>query len=117
MNIIFLLHVVLFVSAVLVPFTNAEDLLELYSLVVPFLFFHWATNDDTCALTQLEMYATGKEKSQTFFGRLVGPVYSMSDGDADRAVKGLFFFLWLMVQFRLDRVPGLNKIRALLYRR
>lgn len=117
MNIIFFIHTVLFISAILVPFTNHEDLLGLYSLVVPLLFFHWAMNDDTCALTQMEMYATGKEKTQTFFGRLVGPVYTMSDGDADRTVKGLLFFLWFMVQIRLDRVPGLNKIRTLMYRR
>jgi hypothetical protein len=113
MNIIFFIHVFLFVSALLVPFMNNEPALELYSLVVPFLFFHWAVNDDTCALTQLEMYATGNEKEQTFFGRLVGPVYTMSDGDADKIVKGLLFILWLMVQCRLDRVPGLNKIRTL----
>lgn len=117
MNIIFFSHVLLFTTAILLPFTNNEEFLELYSLVIPFLFLHWAMNDDTCALTQLEMYATGKEKTQTFFGRLVGPVYNMSDGDADRAVKSIFFFLWLMVQFRLDRVPGVNKIRALMYRR
>jgi hypothetical protein len=113
MNIIFFIHVLLFVGALVIPFVNNKDLLEFYSLVIPFLMFHWVMNDDTCALTQMEMYMTGKEKEQTFFGRLVGPLYSMSDSDADKCVKGILFTLWLVVQFRLNRVPGINKIREL----
>lgn len=113
MNIIFFIHVLVFIAAIVIPFMNNKDLLELYSMVIPFLLFHWVMNDDTCALTQLEMYVTGTEKEHTFFGRLVGPVYNMSDGDADKAVKSILFMLWLMVQFRLNRVPGINKIHTL----
>lgn len=100
-------------AAIIVPFMKNKDLLEFYSLVIPFLMFHWVMNDDTCALTQLEMYATGNEKEGTFFGRLVGPVYRMSDSDADKFVKSLLFILWFIVQFRLNRIPGINKIHLL----
>lgn len=75
--------------------------------------FHWVMNDDTCALTQIEMYVTGKEKEGTFFGRLVSPVYKLSDSDADKLVKCILFFLWIVVQFRLGRIPGIDKIRKL----
>jgi hypothetical protein len=61
----------------------------------------------------MEMYVTGNEKEGTFFGRLISPVYNLSDSDADRFVKGLLFLLWTLVQFRLDRIPGLDKIRRL----
>ena len=113
MNIIFFLHVILFVMAVVIPFTNNTDVLEFYSLVIPFIMFHWVMNDDTCALTQMEMYVTGKEKEGTFFGRLISPVYSLSDSEADKFVKCLLFFLWMVVQFRLKRIPGVNKIHLL----
>lgn len=113
MNIIFVLHTILFLASVIIPFTNNKDVLEFYSLVIPFIMFHWVMNDDTCALTQMEMYVTGNEKEGTFFGRLIGPVYTLSDSDADRFVKGLLFFLWLVVQFRLNRIPGINKIHLL----
>lgn len=113
MNIIFILHTLLFLAAVIVPFLKNKDLLEFYSLAIPFLMFHWVMNDDTCALTHLEMYVTGKEKEGTFFGRLISPVYNLSDSDADRFVKCLLFLLWFMVQFRLNRIPGINKIHLL----
>ena len=38
-----------------VPFMKNKQNLEFYSLLVPFIFFHWSVNDDTCALTQMEM--------------------------------------------------------------
>jgi|SaaInl5LU_22_DNA_1037371.scaffolds.fasta_scaffold15677_2 hypothetical protein len=116
MNIIFSIHVALFITAILVPFMNNEKFLEIYSILIPLLFFHWGVNDDTCALTQLEMYTTGKEKTQTFFGRLVEPIYKIDDTRAGKVTKTLLFSLWLMVQYRLERIPGLNKIHGVLYR-
>jgi len=103
----------LFFTALIIPFINNNELLELYSLIIPFLFFHWATNDDTCVLTQLEMYSTGKEKEQTFFGRLLKPIYIMDDDDASKSSKAILFMLWFFVQVKLKRIPGLNKIRGL----
>ena len=95
---------------------NNEKLLELYSIVIPLLFFHWSVNDDTCALTQLEMYTTGKEKTQTFFGRIMAPIYTIDDTQSGKVIKTLLFSMWLMVQYRLERIPSLNKIREVLYR-
>ena len=116
MNIIFIIHVLLFIIALVIPFTNDKEILEFYSLVVPFLFFHWATNDDTCILTQIEMNLTGNVKDQTFFGRLMKPIYTMEDSDADKVPKFILFMLWFIVQVRLERIPGLNKMRELLYK-
>jgi hypothetical protein len=78
--------------------------LEFYSLLVPFIFYHWSVNDDTCALTQMEMMVTGNEKEETFFGRIMGPIYKMDDTDANNFLKTLLFSLWMLVQFRLGRI-------------
>jgi hypothetical protein len=83
--------------------------LEFYSLLVPFIFYHWSVNDDTCALTQVEMMVTGNEKEETFFGRIMGPIYKMDDTDANNFLKTLLFSLWMLVQFRLGRID-LSKI-------
>jgi hypothetical protein len=83
--------------------------LEFYSLLVPFIFYHWSVNDDTCALTQMEMMVTGNEKEETFFGRIMGPIYKMDDTDANNFLKTLLFSLWMLVQFRLGRID-LSKI-------
>ena len=96
----------------IVPFMKNKQNLEFYSLLVPFIFFHWSVNDDTCALTQMEMYVTGNSKDDTFFGRVVGPIYKMDDNEANNLLKSLLFGLWLLVQFRLGRIdlgPLFNK--------
>tara|TARA_B100000427_G_scaffold85630_1_gene70219 strand:- start:655 stop:957 length:303 start_codon:yes stop_codon:yes gene_type:complete len=87
-----------------VPFMKNRQNLEFYSLLVPFIFFHWSINDDTCALTQMEMVMTGNKKEETFFGRVMGPIYMMDDTDANNLLKTVFFSLWMLVQFRLDRI-------------
>jgi len=87
-----------------IPFMKNKQNLEFYSLLVPFIFFHWSVNDDTCALTQMEMAITGNDKEETFFGRIMGPIYKMDDTEANNFLKALFFGLWLLVQYRLDRI-------------
>ena len=108
MNIIFAIHLFLFMSLVIMPFTNIKHYLEFYSIMVPFLFFHWSVNDDTCALTLMEQKITGKNKDETFFGRVMGGIYKMEDTDANKFFKSLLFFLWMFVQFRLGRFDMLK---------
>ena len=86
-----------------VPFIKNKQNLEFYSLLVPFIFFHWSVNDDTCALTQAEMYVTGQQKEETFMHRVVSPIYKMEDNDINNLTKTIFFFLWALVQYRLGR--------------
>jgi len=104
MNIIFYIHLVLFITMLVIPFLKNTQLLEMYSLLVPFIFYHWSVNDDTCALTQMEMYVTGNNKEETFFGRIMGPIYKMEDNDANNLLKTVMFGLWMIVQYRLGRI-------------
>ncbi len=101
MSLIYIIHVILFIIGVIVPFTNNMRLLMMYSIVIPFLFWHWAVNDDTCALTQLEVFVTGKKKEHTFFGRLLGPIFKLSDTTLAKLSKTLFFLLWLVTYFKI----------------
>ena len=94
----------LFISMLVIPFLKNTQLLEMYSLLVPFIFYHWSVNDDTCALTQMEMYVTGNTKEETFFGRVMGPIYKMEDTDANKLLKTVMFALWMLVQYRLGRI-------------
>lgn len=104
MNIIYFIHLLGFLTVLVVPFIGDKRNLQYYSILIPFLFYHWSVNDDTCALTQLEMYATGSSKDETFVGRVVGPIYKMDDTDLNNLVKTLFFFLWGLVQYKLGRL-------------
>ena len=96
---------VLFITAVLVvPFTNNIDYLQFYTVFIPFLFLHWALNDDTCALTVIEKVVTGKtENKETFVGRIIDPIYNMDDSNISKLNKVVAFGLWFFVMFRLNR--------------
>jgi hypothetical protein len=52
----------------------------------------------------MEMAVTGNKKEETFFGRIMGPIYKMDDTEANNFLKSILFFLWLLVQYRLDRI-------------
>jgi len=103
MNLIFWIHLVFLIAILVVPFTNNKINLEFYSILIPFLFFHWSTNDDTCALTQAEILLTGQNKEETFMHRVVSPIYKMEDNQINNLTKSLFFLLWGIVQYRLGR--------------
>ena len=103
MNIIFWIHLVFLIAILVIPFTNDRRNLEFYSILIPFLFYHWSVNDDTCALTQAEMYVTGQQKEETFMHRVVSPIYKMEDNEVNNLTKTIFFMLWGLVQFRLGR--------------
>lgn len=77
----------------------------MYSMIIPFVFFHWAINDDTCALTILESSLTGKEQKDTFFGRLMRPIFTIDNKTSDQIVKTTLFVLWMMVQRKLGILP------------
>lgn len=98
---IFNFHIAILFVGLLVPFVGNRRLLMSYSLIIPFLFFHWSINDDTCALTQLECILTNEPKERTFMGRLIGPIYNVSDNDLGKIIKVVFFVLWIFVQWRL----------------
>ena len=107
MNIIFLIHFIFLIGIIVVPFTNDRRSLEFYSILIPFIFYHWSVNDDTCALTQAEMAITGQKKEETFMGRVVGPIYKMEENEINHLTKTVFFVLWGIVQYRLGHFDSM----------
>jgi hypothetical protein len=103
-QIIFFIHVILYLAAVLTPFIAPREIQEMFSLFVPFLFLHWSLNDDTCALTAMEQYVSGNEKYETFTGRIMKGIYIMPDNDYGKMSKILFFVLWFITQYRLGHL-------------
>lgn len=103
-KIIFGIHVAIVLTFAIIPFLSDQRLLMMYSLVIPFLFYHWAINDDTCFLTQLECMFTNEPKERTFMGRVVGPVYKLSDDAIGKLLKTIMFALWFLVQWKLGNI-------------
>ena len=103
----FYIHVIVLIAGLLLPFIGKPYQLEFYSLLIPILFVHWAFNDDTCVLTNLEQMMTNEPKERTFMGRLVGPIYNLSDDAVGKGIKIILFSLWLYVQFKLGHLKNL----------
>ena len=99
------IHLALLLVGIFIPFTNDKSWLVIYSLCIPFLFFHWSTNDDTCAITLFEQYIRGEsDKHKTFVGQIMNGVYILPEDQLGQALKFIFFSLWLFVQYRLERL-------------
>ncbi len=106
-NLVWLLHMLFLVWVVVVPFTNNEPMLVLHLIVMPFLWFHWWLNDDTCALTLMEQHLRGVSSEQSFFHALVSPVYKIQDGDV-RALSWVFsVVLWLVTLSKVMNRPAM----------
>jgi len=74
-DIIFLLHILIFLFVVLVPFFGSPLLILLNLIFMIGILFHWILGSDVCALTVLESHLRGQPMTETFFGRLFGPMY------------------------------------------
>jgi hypothetical protein len=113
MNFFFTVHTLLLLLGIILPFVGQRKYLEFYSILIPILFLHWALNDDTCFLTNLEQMVTDQPKERTFMGRLVGPIYNLSDDSIGKAIKVILFSLWLFLQFKLGHLktilPNISK--------
>ena len=104
MNIIFLVHLIIFLTGILIPFVGQPRQLRAFSIIMVIIFFHWMMNDDTCALTQLEAKIIGKDPSETFTSQIISPIYKLDNNKSKELIKTIFFLLWMFTQWRLGRL-------------
>lgn len=84
-----LIHILLVMFVVITPFLNTNAYLLLHVIITPFIMLHWATNDNTCALTVAEYYLreiiTNKpvDRSQCFMSQLIDPVYDFKKNNQE----------------------------------
>jgi len=99
---IWLIHMLFVALNVVAPFSGSDILLRYHVVMMPFLYVHWMTNDDTCALTIMEERVRGlKTKKESFFHKIVSPVYKYHACGIDVMVWVLSYILWAwsMIQF------------------
>lgn len=99
-NMVFVIHLLIFLMALVIPFSDDKRLLSMYSILMVFVLFHWVINDDSCILTLIEKKLRNVEIEKTFFQQILGPIYNYGN-NSDVIGKMLFFMLWLIVQIKL----------------
>ena len=103
------IHLCVILFVVVVPFTNSNYLLFLHSFIVPFIIFHWITNNNMCALTLMEKSVrssiSGKEvnKDDCFTCRLIEPIYDFKNdfNSFSNLIYVVTIGLWLISVSRL----------------
>ena len=108
-NVIWFLHVLFILSMIIIPFTNNEFLLNMYILIIPFLFFHWATNDDNCCLTVMECKLRGIPKSNTFMNNLISPIYTLPNHITGVLTKMITLLLFYYVLYKRKAIKLIVK--------
>ena len=103
------LHIAFIIWVVVTPFTNNELMLVMHLIVVMFLWAHWLTNQDTCALTLMERHLRGVESDESFFHNLVSPVYILPDTVLKEGIWGVSVVLWLITLSKVLKNPHIIK--------
>ena len=83
------------------PFLREPALVFLFIIGVPFMALHWVLNNDTCVLTEAEMYLTGSLKRETFFFQLISPFYN---ANKNSSASSIYFITVLLYFFTVIQV-------------
>ena len=75
------IHAIFMVFILIAPFTNFELLLSYHFIIIPFLWMHWITNNDICALTFIESKITGEDMDSTYMASIINPIYQIKNRD------------------------------------
>ncbi len=120
LGLINLIHFLVILFVIIVPFTNSTYLLLLHSIIVPFIMLHWLLNNDTCAITEAERFVRIQMNggnpvnyNDCFSYKLVGPVYNFvaENPDYSKMTWGITTILWLISLYKLNnRRENLKKL-------
>lgn len=93
-----LIHLIFIFYVILTPFmTDNKLFLFLYVMVLLCTILHWKMSSDKCMLTLIEQKISGRESDDTFIGKIVSPIYTVTSED----IKNTTLILLLIAIFKL----------------
>ena len=108
LKIIFICHLIIILFVVIVPFFNSNYLLFMHSIIVPFIIFHWVTNNNMCALTLIEKEIRKRlnknsNSDNCFTCKIIEPVYDFKNNHIRRRkfIYTITIFLWIIGVLKL----------------
>jgi len=118
LGLISLVHFIILISMVTIPFTNYTYLLFCYIIFVPFIVFHWVIKNNICFLTLLEKIIRIKlgnaniKNVDCFTCRLIEPVYDFVDDNKKftHIIYTIVIGLWLLCIFKIYKKIKNNEI-------
>jgi hypothetical protein len=96
-------HALFLAFMLLAPFHKSNHVVLMHCLIVPFLFMHWLTNNNTCMLTMIETQLRKTndmphDENNSYMGRLINPVFDMnkSVGNGIPFLYGMTLLVWVL---------------------
>jgi hypothetical protein len=107
--IISIIHIIIIILILTIPFTDSNYLLSLYFITIPFIMLHWIINDNTCCLTFAEKYFREKTYNKTvniedcISYKIIAPIYDFNKNNNDFStfIYALTFSLWSIASYKL----------------
>lgn len=109
-----ILHILIILFIIGAPFSNDPRILIVHVSSCISLIVHWYFNNDTCCLTLMESYLSGKKKKETFMGRLISPVYTLDESTTSKVTYYSTIVLMLISVAKLSRMDKNANLSALL---
>lgn len=117
-NIIYVIHLLTLAFVVLAPFSSNQKILTIEMALLITIMFHWITNNQVCCLTEFEKILRDEtDDGNTFFGKIMGPVYSF--GKDSQFTQVVLFILIMITLYKVKPLEGLEikKLRDLFINR
>ena len=106
-DLIYVIHLCVLAFVIIVPFTSNQKALVIEMGLLLAIMFHWITNNQVCCLTEFEKILRGEtDDQQTFFGKLVGPVYSF--GKDSQMYQVILFVLIMITLYKVRPLEALE---------
>ena len=100
--IIRIIHIILILMTLLIPFFGNTMLRTMYFISIPFLFIHWITNNDVCVLSIIEKIVRGLDDNENcFMCNLLSPVFKINHLSMSYIMYIVTFLLWVLNSYYL----------------
>jgi len=114
-----IIHFLVLLFVFVIPFTNNKELLLLHFITIPFIYFHWITNNDVCCLTETEKFIRikmGEKEDDCFTCKIISPIYnlqsSIDNKFASTVIYLLSYILWSITVLKLYNKVNNNEITS-----
>lgn len=106
-DIIYIVHLLVLLFVIIAPFTSNQKVLTIEMALLITIMFHWITNNQVCCLTEFEkILRNEKDDGNTFFGKIMGPVYSF--GKDSQVTQVILFVLMMITLYKVKPIEGLE---------
>ena len=112
------LHILVVLFVILIPFSDNDALMFLHVMVVPFILAHWIMNNNKCCLSVAEnevrkmTNGTKSSTKDTFVYQFIAPIYDFNKNYEQYSafIYGVTILLWLTSAYNLNNNFNSGKI-------